>query len=171
MIPGFQFLAPGTAKEFEALFRQTYNNDKPTYTRISDYTNKTEVNVEFGVADIIKRGKKATVIAVSTMLDSVIEACKDEDVTIIYYTTLMPFDKLTLLYNCQSGKILICEPHYQGILSYDVLEAVGSMKVQVDFVGLPREICRNYGTKEEKDEYFGLTVKNIRGTLRSLINE
>ena len=46
------------------------------------------------------------------LLDKVIEACKNLDVTILYYTTIYPFDKNTLKNNCESGKIFLCEPYY-----------------------------------------------------------
>ena len=113
MIPGVEFIAPGTKKQFMQLFEQTYRNGKPTFFRVSDYPNKIpelDVDVQYGKANVIKKGSKATVIAVSVMLDEVWKACKDEDVTILYYTTLEPFDYETLKQNCSSGKILICEP-------------------------------------------------------------
>ncbi len=170
LIPGVEFIAPGTAKQFEQLFKQTYRNGHPTFFRISDHPNKYECNVEFGRANIIKKGSKATVIAVSVMLDTVIEACKDEDVTILYYTTLEPFDKKTLAENCESDKILVCEPHFKGSLLYDIIEAVPDRALTVKNVGFPREIFRNYGTYQEKIEYYGLNVKSTKEKLNKLIS-
>lgn len=170
-IPGVEFITPGTAKQFEQLFSQTYRNNNPTFFRVSDYPNKYECDVEFGKANIIKTGSNATVIAVSIMLDEVIEACKDEDVTILYYTTLAPFDKITLANNCESNKILVCEPHYEGTLYYDIIDALPGKSLDVRSVGLPREIFRNYGTYEEKVEYYGLNAKNINEKLCNLLNK
>ncbi|MCB2296793.1 transketolase family protein [Clostridium tagluense] len=169
LIPGVEFIAPGTAKQFEQLFNQAYRNGHPTFFRISDYPNKFECDVKFGKANVIKTGSKATVIAVSVMLDVVLEACKDEDVTILYYTTLEPFDRKSLSDNCSSNKILICEPHYVGSLLYDIIEALPNRALEVKSVGLPREIFRNYGTYDEKIEFYGLTAKNIREKLYELI--
>lgn len=170
MIPGFEFIAPGSSREFDTLFRSTYENGNPTYFRLSDYVNTNVCDVEFGKATIIKQGTQATVVAISTMLDIVIEACKDMDVTILYYTTLMPFDGRTLAENCPSGKILLCEPHYYGSLTQDIVDALHPNSIKIDYVGIPRVIIRNYGTKIEKDEHFGLTSENISRKLEKLIN-
>jgi transketolase len=169
MVPGFEFVAPGTPKQFEQLFNASYNNGKPTYFRLSDFTNKYDCDVEFGKANILKRGSKATVIAVSTLLDLVMDACRDEDVTILYYTTLEPFDVETLLKVNASNRILLCEPHFEGTLLYDVWNVYRSEKIAIDTVGIPRNIIRNYGAKEQKDGFYGLTTDNIRHKLERLM--
>ncbi len=170
LIPGVEFITAGTAKEFEQLFLQTYRNGNPTFFRVSDHPNKQSFDVEFGKANVVKKGSKATVIAVSIMLDTVIEACKDEDVTILYYTTLEPFDRETLFNNCDSDKVLICEPQFVGSLTADVVEALPDKKLQIKNVGLPREIFRNYGSYEEKVDHYGLTAENIKHNLDELLN-
>ena len=93
-IPGCEFVAPGTAKQFLQLFNQSYRNGKPTFFRVSDHPNVNyDVDVQFGKANVIQKGNRATVIAVSIMLDEVMKACEGMDVTVLYYTTLEPFDK------------------------------------------------------------------------------
>jgi transketolase len=170
MIPGCEFVAPGTAKQFLQLFNQSYRDGKPTFYRVSDHPNTNyDFDVEFGKANIIQQGSKATVIAVSVMLDKVMEVCKDKDVTVLYYTTLEPFDKDTLADNCGSGKILIVEPEYKGSLLHDVIETFPHRTPQIDQIGFPREIFRNYGTYEEKMEYYGLTCDMIEKKLNNLI--
>lgn len=171
-IPGCEFIAPGTAKQFVQLFNQTYRNGNPTFFRISDHPNIIyDIDVEFGKANVIQRGKKATVIAVSVMLDKVMEACKDEDVTVLYYTTLEPFDKNTLAENCESNKILICEPEYEGSLLLDVYQALDKKNLHIEHVAFPKEIFRNYGSYNEKLEYYGLTVENIKKKLNGLLED
>ena len=169
MIPGFEFIAPGTASEFTKLFSETRRDGKPTYYRLSDHVNKTEVEVEFGKAAVIKTGSEATVIAVSTTLDMVLEACKDKDVSILYYTTLLPFDRQTLREHYNSGKILLCEPHYEGTLAYEIYKTFEDMSVQLSCVGVKREILRKYGTKAENDVYNGLTAGNVSSALCKLL--
>lgn len=170
MLPGFEFVAPGTGKQFETLFKESYCDGKPTYYRLSDYLNCIECDVKFGKAEIIKRGTKATVIAISTMLDKVIEACRDYDVTILYYTTLEPFDYETLKANSDSRKILLCEPHYEGSLLYDVWKHLSDEALIINCVGIQREIVRNYGTKTEKDQFYNITVEGIVEKLNVLIS-
>jgi transketolase len=169
MIPGVEFVAPGTAIQFSQLFKQSYRDGNPTFFRISDHPNEYQCDVEFGKAFVVKRGAKATVIAVSTMLDAVLEACADEDVSILYYTTLSPFDMETLRANCGNGKILVCEPQFTGSLLADIHEALPDQPLRIKNVGFPREIFRNYGTYEENMIHYGLTTDNIRSMLLKLI--
>ncbi len=169
-IPGCEFVAPGSAKQFLQLFEQSYRDGHTTFFRISDHPNSVyDPDVFFGKATVIKKGTRVTVIVVSIMLDEVMEVCKDEDVTVLYYTTLEPFDYETLANNCESGRILIVEPEFEGSLLYDVHHALSYRAIVIDSVAFPREIFRNYGTYEDKLRHYGLNDKNIRERLHSLM--
>lgn len=172
MIPGCEFIAPGTAKQFLQLFDSSYRNGHPTFFRVSDHPNKIyDMDVCFGKANIIQAGKEATVIAVSVMLDDVMQVCKNKDVTVLYYTTLEPFDYKTLIENCISEKILIVEPEYEGSLIYDVYKAFPGKKIFIENIAFPREIFRNYGTYHEKMEHYGLTSDKIEEKLNNLLSK
>lgn len=169
-IPGCEFVAPGSAKQFMQLFNQSYRNGHPTFFRVSDHPNSQyDPDVEFGKACVMQKGTKATVIAVSIMLDMVMDVCKDKDVTVLYYTTLEPFDYETLANNNTNSKILIVEPEYEGSLIYDVHKALPHQALRIEEVAFPREIFRNYGTYDEKMSFYGLTTENIEEKLSMLI--
>lgn len=171
MIPGCEFVAPGSAKQFLQLFNQSYRDGKPTFFRVSDHPNtKYDVDVNFGKANVIQVGNNITVIAVSVMLDEVMKVCEGKDVTVLYYTTLEPFDRETLAKNCHSNKILIVEPEYEGSLLYDIHASLPGRQLQIEHVGFPREIFRNYGTYEEKMEYYELTKEKILEKLNQMIS-
>ena len=170
-IPGCEFIAPGSKKQFIQLFNETYRNGHPTFFRISDHPNiEYDPDVEFGKAVVMQEGSKATVIAVSIMLDDVMEVCKDEDVTVLYYTTLEPFDNETLSKYHNNGKILIVEPEIEGSLSYDVIKTFSGKSVQIEEVAFPREIFRNYGTYDEKMQHYGLTAVKVLEKLKRLVD-
>ena len=169
MIPGCEFVAPGTAKQFLQLFNASYRDGHPTFYRISDHPNtQYDPDVLFGQANVMQTGSRATVIAVSVMLDTVMGVCHGLDVTVLYYTTLEPFDRVTLAQNCSSGKVLIVEPEYEGSLLYDVHKAFPGRSLQIEQVAFPHEIFRNYGTYQEKLNYYGLTAEHIRTALERL---
>lgn len=171
-IPGCEFVAPGTAKQFLHLFNEVYRNGNPTFFRVSDHPNTIyDLDVEFGKANVVKKGCKATIIAVSIMLDAVMEAVADEDVTVLYYTTLAPFDYETLANNCETGKVLIVEPEYEGTLIEDVHKALPNRMLQISNVAFPKEIFRNYGTYDEKMDFYGLNTSNIKKELKKLLQE
>jgi len=161
-LPRMELLAPGTPCELKILFDAAWNNGQPTYYRLSDHCNKTNVPVSFGKAAVVKQGKRGTVIAVSTMLDIVLEACNDLDVTILYYTTLEPFDHETLKATTLRNRVLLCEPQYSGSLTRDVQESFEGEAVRIDVLGMPREINRTYGTKQEKDMAMNFTAQEAR---------
>lgn len=162
-IPEIEIVTPGNKKEFKKLFYETYRNGHTTFFRLTDHVNKWDVDVEFGKAAVIKEGKKAVVIAVGNMLDMVMEVCKDEDVTVLYYTTLAPFDRYPLdVYGRE--KVLICQPFYKGSL----LDEVYAPKSKIMEVGFPRDIYRDYGTYEDVLRHYGITTEVIGHSLRRL---
>lgn len=171
MIPGVEFVAPGTPNQFLKLFRQAYRDGKPTFFRISDHPNKTEIDVELKKATVVRKGNKATIVVVSVLLDCVLEALGDEDVTILYYTTLQPFDSESLVKYFSGGKVLICEPHYEGSILDNVIFALKDNNIQIETVGLPREIFRNYGTYDEKMDFYNINVEGIYSKYKKLVGE
>lgn len=169
-LPGCEFIAPGSAKQFIQLFEQTYRNGKPTFFRISDHPNVTfDPDVQFGKAVVMKEGRMGTVITVSIMLDMVMKATEGLDVTVLYYSTLEPFDRESLICNSKTNKILIVEPEYEGSLDYDVLKAFHGKSVLIDHVAFPREVFRNYGTYHEKMKNYGMTEERIRTKVNKLV--
>jgi len=162
-IPGIEIVTPGNKEEFKKLFYQSYRNGNTTFFRLTDYVNKWNVDVEFGKASVVKEGKKAVVIAVGNMLDMVMEACKDEDVTVLYYTTLAPFDYFTLD-TYRNERILICQPFYRGSILNEVY-VPGSKIMEV---GFPRDIYRNYGTYEDVLRHYAISAESISCFLRKL---
>lgn len=168
-IPNMQIVLPGTAAEFDTLFKAGYNNGMPTYYRLSERSNSIESKVEFGRANVIKKGDKGTVIAVGPMLDNVLKAVKDLDVTLLYYTTVTPFDYDTLLENCVSGKIIICEPYYSGAVSRELMNDGRFFGCSIANIGIEKQYISKYGSIEELDTYLGLDDTQIYGKIRKLI--
>ena len=170
-IPGMEIVLPGTAKEFDILFKESYANGNPTYYRLSEKSNSNNYPVKFGKAEIVKKGKLATIIAVGPMLELATMAAEGLDVTILYYTTVIPFDKKTLKENSKSGKILLCEPYYSGALLPEILETLSPKPVSIESIGVPIQMLTNYGIASEHDESVGFTYKKIREKLLKLIKQ
>ena len=154
-----EIVTPGSGSEFKKIFDKTKDNDKLTYFRLTDHPNINEVDVEFGKANIIKRGKKATIVVFAEMLDAVIEATRDLDVNVVYYTTVNPFDADALRSVENTGKIAVVEPF-----------ALKGKSLVIESIGVPRKVLRDYGTKTEKDELYGLTANEIRNKLTQFCN-
>ncbi len=171
-IPGMSIIVPGTAKEFDILFKESYNNGKPNYYRLSENSNNSDQDVNFGKGSVIKAGNKATLIVVGPMLQPVLEASADLDVNILYYTTIYPFDHdLLQSIILNDEKVVIIEPYYSGSITVDIINSLENKNVKICHIGVPREFLTNYGTKSEHDISLGLDSLSIRKKLLNFINK
>jgi transketolase len=170
-LPGMEIVLPGSASEYDQLFRTAYANGHPTYFRLSERNNPQSFDVEFGRANVLKKGSLATVVTVGTTLAATLAATQDLDVTVLYYTTVAPFDAETLRQNCASKKIALIEPYYKGTLVQDIVAALAPVPVQIATVGVPHHFLTNYGHQEEHDKAIGLTPAGIKERIEKLIHE
>jgi transketolase len=161
-LPGMQIVVPGTAGEFDRLFREVYANGSPTYFRLGASTNPVEHPVRFGKLEVVQTGSQATILAVGSSLAYTLPAVEDLDVTVLYCTTVAPFDAETLRANCQSNKIVLVEPYYAGVLVPDIAAAMGRIPIAIEPIGVPHRVLSRYGTPKEHDEALGLTPEGIR---------
>jgi transketolase len=169
-VPGVEVVVPGTAAEFDRLFKQSYDDGHPTYFRLSNQNNTESQAVSFGKANVMKVGGSATVIAVGPMLDRVLEACQHLDVTVLYYTTLQPFDQEALRANFRGGKLIVCEPYYSGACAADIGAALGKYPAATTYIGVPREFPHHYGDMGEIDAFFRLSAGDIRARVEEALS-
>jgi len=167
-IPNMEIILPGTSEEFDQLIKQTYNNKQPTYFRLSEYENSVNHTVTFGKANLIKEGKDATIICVGNMLGNVISATKDMDVTILYYTTIHPFDSDLLMNNFNENMIVV-EPYYEGALNYKINKTLKGKKYRLNNIGVPHTFLTNYGTKSQHDVNLGLDNNGIEKQIKECL--
>jgi transketolase len=159
-IPNMEIVCPGTSADFDKLLKVSYNNGNPTYFRLSEFENTDEFEVSFGKANVVKKGSKATVVCYGNILQSVLNATKDLDVTILYYTTVRPFDAETLVQNTNET-IIICEPFYEGTTNYLITKALEGQKYKLYNIGIPRKFLTNYGTKKQHDANIEMDENGI----------
>lgn len=165
-IPGMKIVIPGTALELDKLFREVYSQPGAHYFRLSESVNQASFPVKFGRQIVVKKGKKATVLAVGPLLSLVVEASRGLDVSIIYCTTVAPMGKYD-----HGQKLLVCEPYYSGALTAEILQACFPQPMIIDQLGVRKKFLSHYGTRQEQESDLGLTVANIRERLLRLINE
>lgn len=168
-LPGMQIVVPGTGAEFDRLFRASYANGSPTYYRLSERENPTDQPVEFGKLTVVKEGKAATIIAVGPALRHVLPAVADLDVTVLYCTTVAPFDSETLRRYAHENIILV-EPYYSGGLSADISAALKHKPIRLEAIGVPHTLPVHYGSIEQHDAANGLTPEEIRRKVFSFLS-
>jgi len=172
-VPSLNIFVPGCQLDFDALFRQSYNSKFPNYFRLSENSHDIKVPTpKKGYASKIKNGSKGIIIAVGPMLKSVLLASVNLDVTILYYTSIIPFDKKIIKDNLVNiDKISIVEPFYEGTISHLVLDSIDLKPVSILNIGVLREFLTNYGKSKDHDEFLGLDPKNLKLKFNNFFNE
>jgi len=169
-LPDLDILTPATPGQFQSLWNSCAYNGRPSYFRMTDHCAEAEVDVVYGRAAVLKRGTKGLVIAAAEMLDTAIAACSDQDVTLLYYTTMQPFDAETLR-AAYHPNIFVCEPFYKGTMVPQITNALHGMSIRLDGSGIPRAVLRSYGTKAEKDQYCELTTAQVARKLHQFLGQ
>ena len=170
-LPKMQICVPGTPGEFETLLRQTYNNGAPTYIRTSIQQNHTGLPVSFGKLHTEREGRDGVVVAVGPMLDRTLAAVEDLDLTVLYATTVVPFDEDALrdAVAKASPQVILVEPYYEGGLVQDIAKALQSIATRIEAIGVPRRILERYGPPQRHDRELGLTAEGIRTRIISFL--
>lgn len=168
-IPNMQIIVPGSSGEFLQLFQEGYDNEAPTYFRLTRYENSLAQRVRIGHANVVKKGTKATILAVGYMVELAMECFAEEDVTILSYTTVMPFDGEILRENYTNQRILLMEPYYSGQLAPEIADALQGEFIKMEFVGIPHEFVTNYGYVAQNLEHFGFTKEQVLEKYKRLL--
>ena len=165
-IPGMEVLAPGAPDELDRLFRATYADGHPTYLRTTVAANAQSRPVEVGRLDVVRRGRTATVIAVGPMLDRTLAAVEGMDVTVLYVTTVSPFDEDGLAReSADTPEVISVTPFLEGTLTPLLARALAHRPSRFDSIGIGVEVLREYGTPQDHDRARGLDTAGIRGRI------
>ncbi len=168
-IPNIEIVIPGHSKEFDKLLMSNYNNSNTTYFRLSETSNREDYPVEFGKNLVLKEGDDLTIVAVGPILQSVLDATEDLDVTIIYCTTIKPFD--ASYFQELKDKVVIVEPYYSGSILNNIEQTLHGLNGNYTNIGVPNEFIRKYGIKEDIDSMIGLDTASLRKKILDKINE
>ena len=169
-IPNIELIVPGHPDEFDKLFNQNYDNDMTTYFRLSESKNDQSYDVEFGKNIIIQEKGEVVIIAVGTVLKQVLEASLNLDVTIIYCTTIKPFD-FSSINRFLTKKIFIIEPYYSGPILTNIHREIDNITGNFSMIGVPNNFINKYGSKEDIDKMIGLDSDAIKRKILEKLNE
>lgn len=168
-LPGMEIVVPGTPGELDQLLREGYANGSPTYFRLSERSNRETKPVELGKAMVLRSGKAGAVVAVGPMLDLALEACEGLDVSLVYLTTLAPFD-VAALAALDTDRFVLVEPFYAGTLAEQIVRARHPRPVSLELVGVPRTFLTSYGRADDHDAALGLTPEGVRARVVRFID-
>jgi len=169
-IPGANLFIPGTATEFEQLFRSNWNNGKLNYFRLSENVNSVSY-ISKSNLQLVKSGESATVIVVGPVLDRVIESTKNLDLDLIYLNNLSPEEIDFSGIEIKGKKVVIIEPYYSGPVLQRMSSYLESNDLRVLQIGIPRKFLTNYGTPEEHYSSLGFAPKDLYQRIKGFIGD
>ncbi len=161
-LPDWTIHVPGHPDETEVLLRDAVSGDGNVYLRLSAQANAAPMPIDPGRFHVARRGSRAVVIAAGPMLDRVLEASAELDVTVLYATTVRPFDAETLRAEVHTPAVVLVEPYLQGTSALWVSEALRDLPHRLLSIGVRRMEHRHYGTPEQHDEAHCLDVASLR---------
>ncbi|MEU6016593.1 transketolase [Streptomyces sp. NPDC047515] len=165
-LDGWTIQVPGHPDEAEALLRQAAAGDGRVYVRLSLQSNDRARPV--GAADgflTVREGTGGVVIAVGPMLDNVLAATEGLDVSVLYATTVRPFDGAGLRRAAGdrgTADVVIVEPYLAGTSTAAANDALAELPHRVLGLGVGRAELRKYGQLEEHLAAHGLDPQGLR---------
>ena len=162
-LPGVHIHAPSTSTEVDTILRTTVAGDGLHYVRVVGQTNSSShTGPGFHV---VRRGAGATVIALGPVLDDVLAAVEGRDVTVLYASTVRPFDGRGLRAALGTPDVVLVEPWLAGTSAHVVAEALRDVPHRLLALGVARTELRRYGTPADHIAAHGLDAAGIRRSL------
>ncbi len=168
-LPDWSIHVPGHPDELEELLRAEMANDGRAYLRMAGHSNREARDVGSQRMSVERRGSLATVVAVGPMLDPVMEAVREMDVTVLYSATIRPFDGETLRTELRSPDVILAEPYLEGTSAWDIAVALRETPHRLLAIGVPRGELRRYGRPDEHAAAHGLDADGLRRRIGAFI--
>ncbi|MFD5876873.1 transketolase family protein [Streptomyces sp. NPDC060322] len=172
-LDGWTVHVPGHPDEAEALLRQAVMGDDRVYVRLSLQSNSTGRPVTEPGFSTVRQGKDGVVIAVGPMLDNVLTATDGLDVTVLYATTVRPFDATGLRRAAGAGTaadVVIVEPYLAGTSTAAANDALADLPHRVLGLGVGRSELRRYGQMAEHLAAHGLDARALHGRITGFLH-
>jgi transketolase len=162
-LDGWTVHVPGHRDEVPAMLRDATRHDDRVYVRLSTQENSRAY--PGGGLRVLHSGAGPLVVAVGPMLDPVLEAARDLDVTVAYTNTPRPLDGEALRALVTTGEIVVVEPYARGTSAHLVSEALSGLPHRALYLGAGRAEVRRYGTQEDHARAHGLDPAGLRRSI------
>ena len=177
VLPNMVVMAPCDANQMKKALAAAIDYEGPVYIRMTPI--KREVITSnmtpfvLGKAQVMKEGKKLTVIACGQTVFESLKAAEDfgDDVEVINVHTIKPLDVETIARSVKkTGKVITVEEHsVMGGLGSAISESLSEeMPVKVTRLGM-KDSFGESGEVNELMEKYGLNAKGIEKEIRKLI--
>ncbi len=169
-LPDWTIHVPGHPDEVATMLRRAASTDDKVYIRLAEDRNQAALPVS-GKFTRIRTGsaRGATVIAVGPMLDRVLAATSGSDVTVLYASTIRPFDSAGLRDARNGADVVLVEPYLEGTSAAEVSAALADVPTRLLSIGVPNTEHRHYGTREHHSVAHGLDEAGLRERISAFL--
>ncbi|MEV6751376.1 transketolase C-terminal domain-containing protein [Streptomyces sp. NPDC051214] len=165
-LDGWTVHVPGHPDEAETLLRHAVAaGDDKVYVRLSVQSNARALPVDGTRFHTVREGRGGVVVAVGPMLDNVLAAAEGLDLTVLYATTVRPFDAEALRRATGAATVadvVVVEPYLAGTSTAAVNDALADVPHRVLGLGVGRAELRRYGQVDEHMAAHGLDIRSLR---------
>jgi transketolase len=160
---------PGSAKEFDEIFKKNYQNKKINYYKLTEYPHNVELeSFEVGSGLKIIEGHDVTLVALGSQLKNALIAAKKLNsqgvsVELLYFNSIKPFDSTLLKSSVEkTRKFVVVEElsSHDGLFNICIRSVAGIDSLQFRQLAI-HGFIRGYGTYEDLCVKAGLTAENI----------
>ncbi|MEU0679188.1 transketolase family protein [Streptomyces albogriseolus] len=164
-LDGWTVHVPGHPDEAETLLRHAVAaGDDKVYVRLSLQSNAAGRPVDGQRFLTVREGRAGVVVAVGPMLDAVLAATEGLDVTVLYATTVRPFDADALRRATAAAgtDVVLVEPYLAGTSTAAANDALADVPHRVLGLGVGKAELRRYGQFDEHLAAHGLDARSLR---------
>ncbi|MBA3523798.1 MAG: transketolase [Geodermatophilaceae bacterium] len=169
-LDGWTVHVPGHPDEAAELLRRSLPGDGRVYLRLDERGNAAPHHSTGGAMTVLRRGSAGTVVAVGPMLDRVLAATADRDLTVLYAATVRPFDAGTLRATLSARDVVLVEPYLRGTSTPLVSDVLRDVPHRILGLGVERREHRVYGTVADHDRLHGLDVAGLRRDIDAFLD-
>ena len=124
--------------------------------RVVEQANAQSLPHAPGRFHVVRRGAGPTVVALGPVLDAVLAATEGLDVTVLYASTVRPFDGRGLRAVLGTPEVVLVEPWLAGTSAHVVAERLRDVPHRLLALGVGRTELRRYGTPADHIRAHGL---------------
>ncbi|MGP4011783.1 transketolase family protein [Streptomyces sp. 4N124] len=171
-LDGWTVHVPGHPDEAETLLRHAVAaGDDKVYVRLSVQSNGAGRPVDGARFVTVREGRSGVVVAVGPMLDAVLDATEGLDLTVLYATTVRPFDADSLRRATEAAgtDVVLVEPYLAGTSTTAANDALADVPHRVLGLGVGRRELRRYGSVEEHVAAHGLDAGSLRERITGFV--
>ena len=165
----WQIHVPGHADEFESLLRTAASETGNVYLRMSEQMNANPHAID-GMTRL-RRGSDGSplMLAVGPMLDPVVDAVRDLDVSVAYTPTVKPLDHAGLRDIMSGSDVVVVEPNLEGSSASAISAALVDRAHRLLSIGVSERELHRYGRPAEHAAAHGLDAEGIRARVEGFL--